>query len=94
MAANVPGPQVFTVQDALVLCGLTIAEAARVATNIFDNNFDSCQDKDFDELETPLGQVFEPRAEHYERYQKGRVRQERFYDLLITERNEIFAAGR
>lgn len=40
--------------------------------------------KDFGDIDTPLGQVFEPRAEPYERYQKGRVRQERFYELLIA----------
>jgi gluconokinase len=35
------------------------------------------------ELETPLGEVFEPNARDHELYLQGRARQERFYDLLI-----------
>lgn len=40
--------------------------------------------KDFSEVETPLGRVFEPQAENYERYQEGRARQEKLYELLIA----------
>ncbi|MGH9767969.1 MAG: FGGY-family carbohydrate kinase, partial [Blastocatellia bacterium] len=35
------------------------------------------------ELETPLGEVFEPNARDHELYLQGRVRQERLYNLLI-----------
>jgi gluconokinase len=36
-----------------------------------------------DDLETPLGKVFEPNAWNHELYLQGRARQERLYDLLI-----------
>jgi gluconokinase len=32
----------------------------------------------------PLGEVYEPNAANYERYQRGRERQQRLYDLLIA----------
>jgi gluconokinase len=37
----------------------------------------------FGNLETPLGEVFEPNARDHERYLLGRARQEKLYDLLI-----------
>jgi gluconokinase len=36
-----------------------------------------------DDLETPLGKVFEPNARNHDLYLRGRARQERLYDLLI-----------
>jgi gluconokinase len=41
--------------------------------------------KDFGELPTPLGEVFEPDADNHERYERGRERQEKFYQLLVDE---------
>ncbi len=40
--------------------------------------------KEFGELPTPLGEVFEPNLENHERYKHGRARQEAAYDLLIS----------
>jgi gluconokinase len=37
------------------------------------------------DLETPLGEVFEPNVGDHERYLLGRARQERLYDLLIED---------
>lgn len=39
--------------------------------------------KEFGELPTPLGEVFEPNAESHARYLQGRARQETFYELLV-----------
>src|SRR5262249_16715971 len=41
--------------------------------------------KDFAELPTPLGEVFEPNGENRELYQRGRERQEKLYDILIIK---------
>src|SRR5262245_44912027 len=41
-----------------------------------------------DELETPLGEIFEPNARDHELYLRGRARQERLYDLLIEAGKE------
>jgi gluconokinase len=42
------------------------------------------------DLETPLGEVFEPNAHDHELYLRGRARQERLYDLLIeTEKEKL-----
>jgi len=41
--------------------------------------------KEFGELPTPLGEVFEPNAGNHEKYLLGRQRQEKFYDLLIEQ---------
>src|SRR4030095_9463226 len=38
---------------------------------------------DLGELETPLGEVFEPDASDHELYSRGRARQERLYDLMV-----------
>ncbi len=38
----------------------------------------------FNSVETPLGEVFQPDAKKYELYLIGRARQEKFYDLLIA----------
>jgi gluconokinase len=43
----------------------------------------SGQIENLDDLETPLGEIFEPNARDHELYLQGRARQERFYDLLI-----------
>ena len=40
--------------------------------------------KEFAELPTPLGEVFEPNLENHQRYKQGRARQEAAYDLLIS----------
>src|SRR5262249_15731511 len=40
------------------------------------------------DLETPLGEVFEPNASDHELYLLGRARQERLYDLLIEKVKE------
>jgi len=39
--------------------------------------------REFGELPTPLGEIFEPNAENHERYKNGRARQERLYEILI-----------
>lgn len=39
--------------------------------------------KEFGELPTPLGDVFDPNAESHSRYLQGRARQETFYELLV-----------
>lgn len=39
MIADVILPPVFSVADAMVLCGLTEAEAARVALEVFNDDF-------------------------------------------------------
>ncbi len=41
------------------------------------------QIKNLDDLETPLGEIFEPNARDHELYLRGWARQERLYDLLI-----------
>ena len=41
-----------------------------------------------DDLETPLGEIFEPNARDHELYLRGRTRQERLYDLLIETGKE------
>src|SRR5262245_24088088 len=40
------------------------------------------------DLETPLGEVFEPNARDHELYLRGRARQESLYDLLIEQGKE------
>jgi gluconokinase len=40
------------------------------------------------DLETPLGEVFEPNAENYERYELGRRRQESLYKALVANKPE------
>jgi len=52
-------PPAFTVRDAMVACGVDDAAlfqgqtaAQRIATDIFDDNFDSCMDKTFTELDS------------------------------------------
>ena len=40
--------------------------------------------KEFGELPTPLGEVFEPNLENHQRYKQGRARQEAAYNLLIS----------
>ena len=39
--------------------------------------------KDLDDVDVPLGAIFEPRAENHEVYAHARRRQERLYDLLV-----------
>ncbi len=46
------------------------------------------QIESFDDLATPLGEVFEPNAENHERYGRGRARQESLYKALITNKPE------
>jgi gluconokinase len=41
-----------------------------------------------DEMETPLGEVFEPNAEKHERYALGRRRQESLYKALVANKPE------
>lgn len=41
------------------------------------------QVKSWEDLETPLGEVFEPSLRNHEVYLRGRTRQEKLYDLLI-----------
>ncbi|MGH9752330.1 MAG: FGGY-family carbohydrate kinase, partial [Blastocatellia bacterium] len=48
------------------------------------------QIESLDDLETPLGEVFEPNAENHERYERGRMRQESLYKSLITDKSEGF----
>jgi gluconokinase len=38
----------------------------------------------FDDMETPLGDVFEPNARNHEWYLRGRKKQEKLYELLIA----------
>ena len=47
-----------TVHDAMVICGVDddlqyqgLTKAQRMATNLFDDEFDTCMDKTFDELD-------------------------------------------
>jgi gluconokinase len=40
------------------------------------------------DLETPLGEVFEPNAENYKRYELGRRRQESLYKALVANKPE------
>src|SRR5262249_49037123 len=42
------------------------------------------------DLETPLGEVFEPNARDHELYLRGRARQESLYDLLIDKDRVAF----
>jgi gluconokinase len=42
--------------------------------------------KNLDDLETPLGEIFEPNTRDHELYLRGQARQERLYDLLIENR--------
>lgn len=44
-------PPVFTVADAMTLCGLTEAEAARVAVEVFNDDFSTTMDKSFEDLD-------------------------------------------
>jgi sugar (pentulose or hexulose) kinase len=44
------------------------------------------QIKDFSELPTPLGEVFEPNRDNYELYQDGREKQEKLYNTLINKK--------
>ncbi len=43
----------------------------------------------FDPTSTPLGEVFEPNAGKRELYLRGRIRQEKFYDLLIANGADV-----
>lgn len=48
------------------------------------------QIESLDDLETPLGEVFEPNAENHERYTLGRRRQESLYKALVANKPEAF----
>jgi len=39
--------------------------------------------KNLEAVDTPLGEVFRPDERKFEAYERGRSRQEKFYDLLI-----------
>jgi gluconokinase len=41
-----------------------------------------------DELETPIGEIFEPNAENHEEYELGRRRQESLYKALVIDKPE------
>lgn len=45
--------------------------------------------KDFDELLTPLGEVFQPNLENHDRYKFARARQEKLYELLIANPSNV-----
>jgi gluconokinase len=45
--------------------------------------------KSLDDLETQLGNVFEPNSENRERYERGRERQNRIYELLVENESGI-----
>lgn len=45
--------------------------------------------KQFGELPTPLGEVFQPNAKEHEQYGRGRERQERLYEMLIANPPDV-----
>lgn len=54
MIANVDLPPVFTVADAMILCGLNEADAARVAAEVFNDDFTTTMDKSFKDLDKDI----------------------------------------
>ena len=61
--ANANAPPVYTVRDAMVLCGINNRDlyqgqtaAQRFATDIFSNSFNMCLDKSIEEVNTDIKQ--------------------------------------
>ena len=65
-----PPPPTFSVKDAMVLCGVQDAaragvagtDAERIASNLFNNDFNSCMDYDTEELKDDLKSFTDLRA--------------------------------
>ena len=58
MAMLPPPPPTFTLQDAMILCGVDdasmfggVTAAERIAADLFDNDFTSAMDKTWEELD-------------------------------------------
>ena len=54
-------PPVYTVRNAMIACGINDAklfmnetEAQRIATELFQDSFNTCMDKTFDEIDSDL----------------------------------------
>ncbi len=52
--ANVELPPVFSVADAMMLCGLSEADASRVASEVFNDDFATTMDKSFKDLDKDI----------------------------------------